>query len=103
MLNDLDRHDSLKLIFNLADATGRLAHWRLRLSKFEFDLVHYAGIEHQCTNALSRMPMTSEHINPIEDELPVTVNNIDTTKSTKVGLGKHQQVFAQVVEHNDSF
>lgn len=35
---------------NLADATGRLARWGLRLSELEFEEVHLAGIKHQAAN-----------------------------------------------------
>ena len=33
-------HDSLRWIMNLSDASGRLQRWRLRLSEYEYDVVH---------------------------------------------------------------
>lgn len=38
--------DSWKCTLSLVDATGRLARWQLRLSEFEFDVVHRADIKH---------------------------------------------------------
>lgn len=38
-------HDTLKRILNLTYSTGRVACWRLRLSEFEFNVVHRAGTQ----------------------------------------------------------
>lgn len=42
-------HDLLKWFLNLADATGRLTGWRLRLSEFSFDVVHRADLNQKKT------------------------------------------------------
>ena len=47
--------DSLRWVLNLADAKGRLAGWRLRLSEYDFVVEHRAGIKHQAAEALSRL------------------------------------------------
>lgn len=47
-------HDSLKWIFSLPNRRGKLAYWRLRLSKFEFDDVYGARRNQQAANALFR-------------------------------------------------
>ena len=36
-------HDSLRWLLNIADVSGRLARWRLRLSEFDFEVVHRPG------------------------------------------------------------
>lgn len=46
-------HRSFKCILNLADATGRMPHWRLRLSEIEFYLDHRPSIQNQAFDALS--------------------------------------------------
>lgn len=70
-------HDYLKLICNLADKTGRLARWGLRLSQFEFDDGRLAGTEQKAADTLSRMPADSANTTPIEDEILIAV--IDMT------------------------
>ena len=71
-------HDSLKWVLNLADAKGRLARWRLRLSEFDFDVEHRAGVKHQAADALSRMETTGLDTRPLGDEIPcfTTVSDI---------------------------
>lgn len=45
-------HDSFYWIQNYADTTGKLAQCQLHLCKFQFDVIHRAGIEHQAADAL---------------------------------------------------
>lgn len=73
-------HDSLRSILNIIDATGRLARWELRLSEFEYDAVHRAGIKNQAADALYRLPTTGHDITPLDDDIPVAlVENNDTS------------------------
>lgn len=53
-------HDELCWIFNLADAWGKLARWRLRLFKSEWNVVHRARIKHQASDELLRVPTAGE-------------------------------------------
>lgn len=57
-------HYALRRMLNLADQTGILAYWRLRVSEVEFDVLHRAGINKQLTDALSGLgtgePFTDE-------------------------------------------
>ena len=63
-------HSPLKWLLNLKDSTGRLARWRLRLSPFDYDVVHKAGLKHQAPDALSRLTTTGMDDSPIDDEIP---------------------------------
>ncbi|CDF33132.1 unnamed protein product [Chondrus crispus] len=49
-------HHSLRWLMNLADASGRLARWRLRLAEFDFDITYVKGIKNCLADALSRIP-----------------------------------------------
>lgn len=42
-------------------STRILARWRLRLSEFPLDNVHYVGVRHQTADALSRLQTTCEN------------------------------------------
>lgn len=64
-------HDVLTWILSLADATRKLAQWRLRLSEMEFDVAHCARIEHQSVDERSRLSTTGKDCTPIDDALPV--------------------------------
>lgn len=46
-------HDSCRWMLNIADATGRLTTWWIRLSGFDFDVLHHAGIRDQASEVLS--------------------------------------------------
>lgn len=45
-------HDALERFLSSTDLTGKSAPWRLRLSKFEFDVVHGLGENHQLIDGL---------------------------------------------------
>lgn len=71
--------DFQKWIPNLADATGRLAPWRRRLSEFEFDLVHRAGNNYKAADALSQMLTDGSDTALIKEKLHIAV--IDATSN----------------------
>lgn len=70
-------HGSLKRILNLTDSTCRLARWRIRISKFELNLVHRVGVKHPAADALCHLPTTGEDQTTLEDDLSVLA--IDAT------------------------
>lgn len=97
-------YDCLKYILNLAETTGRLACWRLYLSKFGSDIVRRAGTKDQAANALSSMPTNVLNATPIEDEIPMAVLETASSAEDKIAL---QPVCCQtevhVVENNIDF
>lgn len=60
-------------ILDLDDATGTLARWRPRLMKFDFEIIHRAGIKNQAANALSRLPMNGSDCTLLEDNISIMV------------------------------
>lgn len=42
----------------------------MRLSKFDFDVVHYASIENQATDSLLQLKRTEQDESPLEEDLP---------------------------------
>jgi len=63
-------HEALRWILTMTDAKGKLERWRLRLSAFDYDVVHLPGVKHQAADALSRLETDT---NPIDDDLPLLV------------------------------
>ena len=84
-------HDALRWILNMADATGKLARWRLRLAEYEFDVVHRAGVKHQAADALSRLPTDGEDKAPLDDEIPVLVIQHDDEQTVSTVVCVHEQ------------
>lgn len=70
-LKILTDHSSLLWILNMADATGKLERWRLRLSEMQFDVYHGYGIKNQAVDSLSRLQTTNMESIKIEDDIPV--------------------------------
>lgn len=62
--------DSLCCLLNMADATHKLARWRLRLEEMDVEVVHRVGIKHQATDALPRFETEVEDRLPLGDDLP---------------------------------
>lgn len=54
----------------MIDAPGKLARWRRRLSEFKFNVVHFAGIKHQATHAMSRLPTDKTNKTKLDDQIP---------------------------------
>lgn len=65
--------DALKWIFNMANATGELARWRLHLSKFKFDVVHRSDIKNQAAEVLSQLEKGGTDITELDDDFPELV------------------------------
>lgn len=61
----------MKWIIVLTKRTGILAHWRLRLFEFDFNVVHRAGVSCQATDAPSYLQAAGEVDTRAEDKLPV--------------------------------
>ena len=70
-------HAALRLIFDLEDASNRLARWRLRLLEFNFEVRHRKGCENTVADAVSRFPTFGHtHIAPDLD-IPCLVVECD--------------------------
>lgn len=55
-----------------------LARWWLRLSEFDFDIIHRAGMKNQAACALSRLEAEGKNCTDITDDVPVvTIDAID--------------------------
>lgn len=65
-------HKPSKRILNLADASGRLARWRLRLLEFDFDVKYSKGSQNHIADTLSCLPCAMDRLpaSPIDDEIP---------------------------------
>lgn len=57
----------------MSDAMAKMARWRLRLAKADFEVVHRAGIKHKYVDALSRLERTREDERPLDDDLSVLI------------------------------
>lgn len=55
-------HASLQWFYKLKNPSGRLARWSMRLSQFDFDIVHRKGKENVVPDALSRIKIDSIEI-----------------------------------------
>lgn len=53
----------------ISDASDKLAGWRTRLYKFEFEVVHRAGIKHQAVDAMSTRWTKSASKTFMDDEI----------------------------------
>lgn len=62
--------DALKLVLYLLDLTYSVVHWRLRLSKSEFGIIHCTCIRHQAANKLWRINMTETDQTLIDNNIP---------------------------------
>lgn len=52
----------------MAEATEKLAQWHLKLSEFEFDIVHCAGLKHLAADAVSPFKTKGKDKYLLDDE-----------------------------------
>lgn len=78
--------DCQKWMLDLADARGRLARRRRRLSDFEFDVVHRVGIKHQAADVLPRMPTDSADTTPTEEDIPIAETDASSNLTNEISL-----------------
>lgn len=64
-------HDALHWILNMTEKTEKLACWHLRLSEFEFDVMHTAGINLREPDALSWLTTAGIDDKPLHDDVTV--------------------------------
>ena len=62
---------------NLAEAQGRLARWRLRLSEFTFKVEYSPGATHHAADVLSRLTSKGVPASPVEVDIPVDLVNLN--------------------------
>lgn len=73
-------HDAFKWIFNLSDFIGRVPRGRLRISKFDFDVVHCANIKQHPADTLLQLSTSGKNNISLEDNLPLyAIDNPDNS------------------------
>lgn len=73
-------HDSLKCILNLSDATGMLVRWLLRLSEFDFNIIHRKMSQ---TKPLMRCQDAKPESKTIKTSVITFTSQLSTTMKTK--------------------
>lgn len=69
--------DSSNWILNLSRATGMLAPWWLRLSEFDVNSIHWAGIKNREADTLSGLEIGGGDSTDINENIPVAVTDLD--------------------------
>lgn len=79
--------------------------WRLRLSNFDFDVLHRAGVKHRAADNLSWLPTDDTDNTLLEDELSILViasgGRIANTITTIIALKAHTSMSAQFSTNAD--
>ena len=63
-------HEALRWVLNLADSSGRLARWRLRLAEYDYEVQYRPGVKHQLADGVSRLRTDGGDTAPVDDEVP---------------------------------
>ena len=61
---------SLRWLITIAEPSGRLMRWRLRLSEFNFTIQYKRGVQNTQADALSRLATLGETTSDLDDEIP---------------------------------
>lgn len=59
-------HDALRIL-NLTDVSGRLARFRLRLSKLDFEVQYRPSVKHQLAAGMSRLRTDGNDSGKLDD------------------------------------
>lgn len=79
-------HSALRWILNLADASGRLMRWRLRLSDFDYEVKHRAGVKHQAADTLSRLRTDGADTSLLDDAIPTLLVDDDAANEAQADV-----------------
>lgn len=77
-------HKALRWILSVTDSKGKLARSRLRLSVFDYEMVHRVFIKRQEPDALSSLDTSGEYKKTIEDDFPLIIVEMDGRTPTTV-------------------
>ena len=61
--------EALRWVLNLADSSGRLARWRLRLADYDYEVKYRPGVKYQLANGVSRLCTDGGDTDPGDDEV----------------------------------
>lgn len=86
-------HDSAKWILNLANSSDWLVQWRVCHFKYDFWVVHGAGIKNQTANALSCVQTIADDQTYSDNDLPILA--IEKQNSDK------NDVYVATVQRNE--
>ena len=76
-------HAALRWLLTIAEPSGRLARWRLRLSEFDFEIQYKKGVKNTQADALSRLLTNSETVFDADaDVVPVYLADAITNASS---------------------
>ena len=75
-------HEPLRWILNIAEPSGRLARWRLRLAEFDFEVQYRPGRQHNLADGMSRLLTEGGDTSPIDDEIPC-FSVMESTRTTE--------------------
>ena len=63
-------HEALRWVLNLANSSGRLVRWRLRLEEYDYEVEYRPGVKHQLADGVSRLRTDGGDTAPVDDEVP---------------------------------
>ena len=63
-------HEALRWVLNLADSSGRLARWRLRLAEYDYEVQYRPGVKHQLADGVSRLRTDGGDTELVDEEVP---------------------------------
>jgi len=76
-------HDCPRWLLNIEGlGNPRLAHWRLRLSELECDVVYRPGMTHYMAESISRLDFGASDETAFDDAVPVFAVRADTVRGS---------------------
>jgi hypothetical protein len=90
-------HKPLTCVFSVMDHISRLLHWRLKLKKFDYQVIHKPGTKNTNADALSR-------INVAEVRADVKTDSVPTeAEKRKISQEFHEQLIGGHLGMNRTF
>ncbi|KXZ75760.1 Retrovirus-related Pol polyprotein from transposon 297-like Protein [Tribolium castaneum] len=97
-------HSAIRWLKSIKDPTGKLARWAIKLSEFQYTVVHRSGSKHKDADCLSRNPVAEgNEADEVDcEEIPTYLVKPDELRQLQLEDDELKELITAVENDNDT-